>query len=182
MNFRNIIAAVSCIAAGFGAGYYFGKKKVSKCDSCPQKEAYANALKNFIGKQAVQNRKNDIETYKTIVDEYATHRFDNDGEDPVEDESAEEYEVIDAFLAGADDYPLSEITYYVKDHKFTDEVNDILTIEEVSDFVGEDHLNYFISGSSDEIYIRNNNIQRDFAIIKDLGAYSDVFTMSKEEA
>ena len=70
-----------------------------------------------------------------------------------------------------DDYEAVELTYYACG-TLTDECNNI--IEDVDEIVGNDFSEHFGEYEDDSVYIRNDRLQCDYAILRDNRHFSDL--------
>lgn len=82
------------------------------------------------------------------------------------------YVISPAEFDTEDDYGVYSLTYYA-DGVLTDEQDN--PIEDVDDMVGRDSLNHFGEYEDDSVHVRNERLQCDFEILRDLRNYSDVF-------
>ena len=82
------------------------------------------------------------------------------------------YVISPAEIDTEDDYGVYSLTYYA-DGVLTDEQDN--PIEDVDDMVGRDSLNHFGEYEDDSVHVRNERLQCDFEILRDLRNYSDVF-------
>lgn len=82
------------------------------------------------------------------------------------------YVISPAEFDTEDDYEVYSLTYYA-DGVLTDEQDN--PVENVDDMVGRDSLNHFGEYEDDAVHVRNEGMQCDFEILRDLRNYSDVF-------
>ena len=171
IDYKALIGCLSCFGLGVGTGFLISKKK-HDAQLEREKESYRKALSNYITKRETKLiHEEEKQAYTSIREAYAPTEEENE---PREDEEIDipEYVSINSVDAG-EEYPLSEITYYQADKIFADEADEALSEEDMVEYVGGDQLDYFLYGSSDEIYVRNNVLERDFAIVKDMGSYRE---------
>lgn len=71
-----------------------------------------------------------------------------------------------------DDYEAFSLVYYA-DGILADEQGNV--IENVEDMVGRDSLSHFGEYEDDSVHVRNDALQCDFEILRDLSNYSDVY-------
>lgn len=71
-----------------------------------------------------------------------------------------------------DDYEVYSLIYY-EDGILADEQGNV--IEDVEGMVGRDSLNHFGEYEEDAVHVRNDALQCDFEILRDLRRYSDVY-------
>lgn len=171
IDYKALIGCLSCFGLGVGTGFLISKKR-HDAQLEREKESYRKALSNYIAKRETKLiHEEEKQAYTSIREAYAPT------EEKVESEEDEEIDIpeyvsINSVDAG-EEYPLSEITYYQADKIFADEADEALSEEDMVEYVGGDQLDYFLYGSSDEIYVRNNVLERDFAIVKDMGSYRE---------
>lgn len=82
------------------------------------------------------------------------------------------YVISPADFDTLDDYEVYSLTYF-EDGVLVDEQNN--PIEDVDSMVGRDSLNHFGEYEDDSVHVRNDALQCDFEILRDLRKYSDVF-------
>lgn len=82
------------------------------------------------------------------------------------------YVISPADFDTLDDYEVYSLTYY-DDGVLVDEQDN--PIEDVESMVGRDSLNHFGEYEDDSVHVRNDALQCDFEILRDLRKYSDVF-------
>lgn len=171
IDYKALIGCLSCFGLGVGTGFLISKKK-HDAQLEREKESYRKALSNYITKHETKLiHEEEDRAYTSIREAYApTEEEVEPGED--EEIDIPEYVSINSVDAG-EEYPLSEITYYQSDKIFANEADEALSEEDMVEYVGGDQLDYFLYGSSDEIYVRNNVLERDFAIVKDMGSYRE---------
>lgn len=171
INYKALIGCLSCFGLGVGTGFLISKKR-HDAQLEREKESYRKALSNYITKRETKLiHEEEKQAYANIREVYAPTEEEIE---PKEDGEIDipEYVSINSVDAG-EEYPLSEITYYQADKIFANEADEALSEEDMVEYVGGDQLDYFLYGSSDEIYVRNNVLERDFAIVKDMGSYRE---------
>lgn len=82
------------------------------------------------------------------------------------------YVISPAEFDTEDDYEVYSLTYFA-DGTLVDEQNN--PVENVDDMVGLSSLNHFGEYEDDSVHVRNEAMQCDFEILRDLRNYSDVF-------
>ena len=75
------------------------------------------------------------------------------------------------------DYDTTSLTLYA-DGVLTDELDDI--VEDVEKTVGYDSLNHFGEYEEDSVFVRNDTLEIDYEILRDLRNYSDVHRQTEE--
>lgn len=71
-----------------------------------------------------------------------------------------------------DDYEVVSLNYYA-DGVLADDAGNV--IEDVESMVGRDSLNHFGEYEDDSVHVRNDALQCDFEILRDLDKYSEVY-------
>ena len=172
INYKALIGCLSCFGLGVGTGFLISKKKHDAQLEC-EKESYRKALSNYITKRETKLiHEEEKQSYTNILEDYAPTEEEIKSDEDADLPELLQYVSINSVDAG-EEYPLSEITYYQADKIFADEADEALSEEDMVEYVGGDQLDYFLYGSSDEIYVRNNVLERDFAIVKDMGSYRE---------
>lgn len=82
------------------------------------------------------------------------------------------YVISPAEFDTEDDYEVYSLTYYA-DGVLVDEQDN--PVEDIDSMVGRDSLNHFGEYEDDAVHVRNEAMQCDFEILRDLRNYSDVF-------
>jgi hypothetical protein len=128
-------------------------EKVSACEPTPEEvEAYNDIINNQGYSTATEAPANSIgKEVKGVRRPYVISPADFDTED---------------------DYEVYSLTYYA-DGVLADEQNN--PIEDVDRLVGRDSLSHFGEYEDDSVHVRNEALQCDFEILRDLSNYSDVF-------
>lgn len=72
-----------------------------------------------------------------------------------------------------DDYETETLTYYA-DGILEDEFGEVIEDDEIEEMIGKDSLNHFGEYEQDTVYVRNDNRQTDYEILRDLSSYSEV--------
>lgn len=118
----------------------------------------------------------DAETYNEII---SAQGYQTVTGDPEEESIGKEvkgvrrpYVISPVEFDTEDDYEVYTLTYYA-DGVLVDEQGN--PIENVEDMVGRDSLNHFGEYEDDAVHVRNEAMQCDFEILRDLDRYSDVF-------
>lgn len=71
-----------------------------------------------------------------------------------------------------DDYECQSLNYYA-DGVLADDMGNV--VEDIDAMVGRDSLNHFGEYEDDAVHVRNDALQCDFEILRDLDNYSDVY-------
>lgn len=86
--------------------------------------------------------------------------------------------VISPEEAGEGDYDVTELTYY-SDQILADELDDI--VEDPESWVTFEALGHFGEYEDDSVYVRNERLHCDFAILRDSRRWSDVIKLKKTQ-
>lgn len=113
------------------------------------------------------------EDYKKVLVEQGYTTKDNMAEikGGVERVSGKPY-VIRPEEFGEEDYEIVSLRYY-DDGVLTDEYGEEV-VEDVDDMIGKDSLTHFGEYEDDAVYVRNDEREIDYEILKDMRKYSDV--------
>lgn len=132
------------------------------------KEKYELRLKEELDKEYEYIRKdkeNSEKKYQEILDEYS---YDNtEAEETVE---MKKPYVISPEEVEDSDYNLETLTYY-SDGVLTDDYD--MVIENPENIVGTDFMNHFGEYENDTVYVRNDEKELDYEILRDLKPYSE---------
>lgn len=85
---------------------------------------------------------------------------------------ARPYVISPAEFDTEDDYEVCSLNYYA-DGVLADDAGNV--IEDVEGMVGRDSLDHFGEYEDDSVHVRNDALQCDFEILRDLSNYSDVY-------
>lgn len=107
--------------------------------------------------------------YTEVLSKYG-YRKDEEDEEKGEQMKEGPY-VISPDEFGENGYTLESFTYYADD-VLTDEFDEI--IYDLENTVGEDFASHFGEYEEDSVFIRNDELETDFEILRDLRNYSDV--------
>lgn len=96
---------------------------------------------------------------------------------PNQNEEEEEEEVDKPYVISPEefddgDYEKESLDYYEGDGVLADNFGDV--VENVDDMVGEDFASHFGEYEKDTVYVRNDELETDFEICRDLGSFSEV--------
>ena len=113
------------------------------------------------------------EEYESIVKSenylgYTTEKISNEKEEP---DMVKPY-VISPGEVGDCDYPVISLTYYEGDEILTDEYDKI--ISNVDELVGEDFADHFGEYEDDSVFVRNEEQEVDYEILKDYRSYAEI--------
>lgn len=129
-----------------------------------------------------EKRDDDFEEYHNITSLYSKESDEEEDEDEDEDEDEEEvqevkkqvkkpYVISPDEFGEMDEYDAISLNYYA-DGVLTNDWDEV--IENVDDIVGIDSLNHFGEYEEDSVFVRNDTLQADYEILKDVRNYSDV--------
>lgn len=101
---------------------------------------------------------------------------EQDEEYDEDDIREEEYDMVIPYVISPEmneeeDYE-TETLYYFKDGVVTDMYHEV--IEDVEPLIGNDFMNHFGEYEDDSVIVRNENIKKDFEILRDNHRYSEI--------
>ena len=117
----------------------------------------------------------EVETYNEIISAQGYQTVTGDPEESIGKEVKgvrRPYVISPVEFDTEDDYEVYTLTYYA-DGVLVDEQGN--PIENVEAMIGRDSLNHFGEYEEDAVHVRNEAMQCDFEILRDLDRYSDVF-------
>lgn len=135
-------------------------------------------------KTHITSEKPDIMEYAAKLKEFGySGETDEDQDEDEYEEEEDEMRSDRPYVISPDDYDengyeTESLTYYA-DGVLTDSYNEI--IEDVDDIVGVESLEHFGEYEDDSVFVRNDNRQCDYEILKDYRNYADVFPHSVED-
>lgn len=142
------------VAVGAVAAYFCLKEKFE--------ERYQNDLESL---KRVYNRHNKTETEKKKVV--------SETEEKTEDvEKDRPYVISPEEFGSNEDYETIDLTYY-RDGVLTDDDNDPMDDDNIEEVIGKDALNHFGEYEDDSVYVRNDHLQCDYAIILNQMRYTE---------
>lgn len=131
--------------------------------------------------EEVVNEEENTEVHIDDIREYAKHLTNNlgytdytnieEGVDESKMDAKNKPRVIEPDELGESDYPVVSLTYYA-DGVLADDWDDI--IEDIEEKVGLDFSEHFGEYEDDSVFIRNDELETDYEICRDLRSYSDV--------
>lgn len=139
------------------------------------KEMFGRKEKNIdegLGKlNDILNKKEDSKQYEKVIRESGYSNYSTI--DKKEASNVDKPYVIppEEFGELGDEYEAIELTYY-SDGILVDDNDEI--IDDVDDIVGDDFEEHFGEYEDDSVFIRNDRLKCDYAIMRDLRNYSDV--------
>lgn len=115
----------------------------------------------------------DRSEYENIVKDesylgYTTEKLSDEKEEP---DMVRPY-VISPGEVGECDYPVMSLTYYEGDGTLTNDYDEIIT--NVDELVGEDFADHFGEYEDDSVFVRNEEQEVDYEILKDYRSYSEI--------
>lgn len=184
----NVIIFVAGAAVGSAVTYKIVKTKYERIlqeEIDDVKATYANreitlkdiadvASKNGIDMDVdITPSEEDRSEYESIIKKanylgYVTEKLSNDKEEP---DMVKPY-VISPGEVGECDYPVMSLTYYEGDGVLTDSFDKI--IRNVDEIVGEDFADHFGEYEDDSVFVRNEEQEVDYEILKDYRSYSEI--------
>ena len=200
---KNIVRSASLVAGGILVGasttYFFTKKSLERKYKAIADEEIQSVREHFklmrkeppydnpqTALEAYTERvreldymvENGVEAYEEEATKYETHNvFDTEVEIDVtlEPRSHEKPYLltVQEFMADGDDYDKLTVTYFEEDDTLVDDRDEVVPDKSV---VGDGTFERFGhgSGSPDIVYVRNEQIQTDFEIIRDKQSYHEM--------
>lgn len=123
-----------------------------------------------------EKRDDDFEEYHNITNLYSKESDEEEEEDEEEVQEVRKsvkkpYVISPDEFGEMDEYDAISLNYYA-DGVLTNDWDEV--IENVDDIVGIDSLNHFGEYEEDSVFVRNDTLQADYEILKDVRNYSDV--------
>lgn len=153
-------------------------------------EAFSDKNKNSIKTNTVESNRIDYTKIKSVKDDTYTQlleelRYSVDKEadenlreqelenipDPID--TSRPYYIEEEEFESLDDYESDEYTYYI-DGYVTDSYGLPVSEEDIENVMGKDFAMYFDKYGGDQIWIRNERLQLDISIIRDIDKFVDV--------
>ncbi len=181
---RNVLIFVSGLAIGAVSMYKLVKTKFEEMandeiesvkqmyrEKLETKEDTAKAVKD-----ADENLKGDVIKTGTLVSAVkAMHDYTGHSKEEKEIEEAMEkckpYVISPDDFSEIDEYTIKSLTYYT-DGVLTDERGKVIT--DVDNLIGKESLDHFGEYEEDCVYVRNDELNTDFEILRDYRAYSEI--------
>lgn len=131
------------------------------------KETFARRKAEFISndKEDIQPTEEETKEYNDLADEYRM------SDSRKEDHMTRPYVIPPEEFGDYPDYERVSLTYYA-DGVLTDENDD--PIDDVEDVVGEDSLTTFGKFEDDSVFVRDDELKRDYEILADTRRYADI--------
>jgi hypothetical protein len=184
ITWNKVLWFAAGVAVGAAATNHFFKTKyerlyqedvesVKRAFSMPQQsEPVEGSTKDEV---ASEPDSEEVETYNEIISTQGYQTVTGSPEESIGEEVKgvrRPYVISPVEFDTEDDYEVYTLTYYA-DGVLVDEQGN--PIENVEDMVGRDSLNHFGEYEEDAVHVRNEAMQCDFEILRDLDRYSDVF-------
>lgn len=141
----------------------------------------AQSINNTINRINYNNIKStEDESYKRILndlryrnDNNAGNSLENNYVEPEEVDRNKPYNISQADFEDRDAYESDEYTVYA-DGYVTDSYGMPLSPEDIDNSIGTGFEQYFGTYCDDQVWIRNERLQMDFSIIRDIECFADV--------
>lgn len=148
-------------------------ESVKRAFSMPQQsEPIKDDTEEVIGDEPTPE---EVKTYNDIIETQGYSTIPSISGDSIGKEVKgvrKPYVISPAEFGTEDDYEVYSLTYYA-DGVLADEQGN--PIEDVDGMVGKDFSNHYGEYEEDAVHVRNEAMQCDFEILRDLDKYSDVF-------
>ncbi len=119
----------------------------------------------------VANEKSNIKDYATVVKDSGYSDSNNAKKEETNVNSVPRPRVIPPDEFGEEDYAVVSLSYYA-DGIIADDWDKI--VEDVASTVGEDFVNHFGEYEDDSVFVRNDELETDYEILRDTRNFSDV--------
>lgn len=130
------------------------------------KETFARRKAEFVSSEEdIQPTEEEVTEYNEMAIEYRT------SDSRKEDHMSRPYVIPPEEFGDYPDYERVSLTYYA-DGVLTDENDD--PIDDVEDVVGEDSLTTFGRFEDDSVFVRDDELKRDYEILADTRRYTDI--------
>lgn len=150
-------------------------ESVKRAFSAPQQSEPVKGDTEEVDILTVEPTPEEVECYGNIISMQGYSTVPSVAGNPIGEEVKgvkKPYVIPPADFDTEDDYEVYSLTYYA-DGVLADEQNN--PIENVEAMVGRDSLSHFGEYEEDAVHVRNEAMQCDFEILRDLSNYSDVF-------
>lgn len=144
------------------------------------KDAEKEEAKNYIGDpdptiEDVEKEETEkaMTDYRSYASAYMSEEKEEEEEDEEEDDMEDRPYVISPEEFGEAGYEQISFTLYA-DGILADEQGYEMTDEEIEESVGKDALNHFGEFEDDSVFVRNDKLELDYEILKDLRKYNEV--------
>lgn len=144
---------------------------VKRAFSMPQQ---SDAVEGSTEDDSLEPNPEEVAEYNNIISQqgYAEPNPSADSKGKEVKGVARPYVISPAEFDTEDDYEVYSLNYF-EDGTLADEQGNV--IEDVEGMVGRDSLNHFGEYEEDAVHVRNDALQCDFEILRDLRRYSDVY-------
>lgn len=173
-------------AVGAAVGSVVTWKLVSdKYEAITQEEI--DAIRDMYERRYDEAIANNPVISKPDMEEYAAKAMNYETESEEDEEDymdATKYLITpEEFGEDPDNYEPVTLIYYEGDGTvaYDEDTNPILTDDEIEEYIGKDALNHFGEYAKDAVFVRNEDAQADYEILRDLGCYHDESIAPVEE-
>ena len=187
MNMNNTLTNVIIFVAGAAVGSAVTYKIVkTKYERIVQEEiddvkaTYANREGVIMTNAYEKETSDDIRLseeeraeYAALIEKanylgYTTEKLSDEKEEP---DMVKPY-IISPGEVGDSDYPIISLTYYEGDGVLTNDQDEV--ISNVDELVGEDFADHFGEYEDDSVFVRNEEQEVDYEILKDYRSYAEI--------
>lgn len=112
-----------------------------------------------------------IKEYATMIKDYGYVNYSDSNNIKKEESNVNKPRVIPPEEFGEEDYAVISLNYYA-DGVLADDWDKV--IEDVENTVGEDFANHFGEYEDDSVFVRNDELETDYEILRDTRNFSDV--------
>ena len=117
------------------------------------------------------NGKANVKEYATIIKDSGYVNYSDSNNIKKEESNVNKPRVIPPEEFGEEDYAVISLNYYA-DGVLADDWDKV--IEDVENTVGEDFANHFGEYEDDSVFVRNDELETDYEILRDTRNFSDV--------
>lgn len=154
----------------------FSKRESSEPSVSISKETAELGKAMADGFEAGVNNTEDLTHVKALMQaaRYTSYSDKDKKEEKGEEPLAIEPYIIPPEELGECDYEVVSLMFYA-DGVLTDEMDEVIeTDDEIDDIVGLDSLNHFGEYEDDSVFVRNDELQTDYEILRDVRRYADI--------
>lgn len=144
------------------------KEVFSRMHSESEKEEVEEAEQT---QQKGANRKTSVKEYATMIKDSGYVNYSDSNNIKKEESNVNKPRVIPPEEFGEEDYAVISLNYYA-DGVLADDWDKV--IEDVDNTVGADFANHFGEYEDDSVFVRNDELETDYEILRDTRNFSDV--------
>ena len=162
---KRLLILIAGAAIGAVSAWYFSKKKYEK-----ESQEEIDSVKRAYERRERRNEQKSEPTANDVEDVLEERKY-------VPDDAP--YVIPPTEFGMLDGYETIDLTLY-SDGVLVDDNNDVMEEEEIEEVIGRKSLNHFGEYEDDSVYVRNDKLACDYAIILDQRKYSESAPPYKE--